>query len=97
MFLDVVIISSSTLFFVMMILYRYKQTQQESKTLTVVNQELSKLDNMISSEISVLREKIEEANRQYNAARYCVCVCVWGVHVCMYKASSCKNLVTINV
>ena len=60
----------------MMIMYRYKQTQQESKTLAVVNQELSKLDNMIFSEINVLREKIEEANRQYNAARYYVCVCV---------------------
>ena len=58
-----------------MAVYRYKQTQQESKTLAIVNQELSKLDNMISSEINVLREKIEEANRQYNATR-CVCVCV---------------------
>ena len=53
-----------------MTLYRYKQTQQESKTLAIVNQELTKLDNMISTEISVLRERIEEANRQYNASRY---------------------------
>lgn len=67
-------------------MYRYKQTQQESKTLAIVNQELSKLDNMIFSEINVLREKIEEANRQYNAAR-CVCmyVCVYAcVCACVY-------------
>ena len=50
--------------------YRYKQTQQESQTLTIVNQELSKLDHMISGEIGVLREKIEEANRQYNNDRW---------------------------
>ena len=62
--------------YTVMTLYRYKQTQQESKTLQIVNQELSKLDNMISSEISILRERIEEANRQYNAARCVVCVCV---------------------
>ena len=63
-----------------MTLYRYKQTQQESKTLAIVNQELTKLDNMISTEISILRERIEEANRQYNAARYqlivFVCACM---------------------
>ena len=61
--------------YTVMTLYRYKQTQQESKTLQIVNQELSKLDNMISSEISILRERIEEANRQYNAARCVVFVC----------------------
>ena len=61
--------------YTVMTLYRYKQTQQESKTLQIVNQELSKLDNMISSEIGILRERIEEANRQYNAARCVVFVC----------------------
>lgn len=73
-----------------MTLCRYKQTQQESKTLTVVNQELSKLDNMISSEISVLREKIEEANRQYNVAR-CVPVCLC-VSMCMLICVYCGNV-----
>ena len=64
-----------------MTLYRYKQTQQESKTLAIVNQELTKLDNMISTEISVLRERIEEANRQYNASRYQYIVYVSEYHI----------------
>ena len=69
--------------YTVMTLYRYKQTQQESKTLQIVNQELSKLDNMISSEISILRERIEEANRQYNAARCVVCVSLYVCVLCV--------------
>lgn len=34
--------------------------------------ELNKVDNLVMKDVSLLREKIEEANRQYTAARW------WG-------------------
>ena len=61
----------------------------------IVNQELGKLDNMISNEIGILRERIEEANRQYNAARYvCVCVCMY---VCVYAVFICMQCLCVCV
>ena len=41
-----------------------------------VKLELNRLDNMVTRDVSLLREKIEEANRDYTAARLCVCVYV---------------------
>ena len=48
---------------------RYKQTQAEAHTLASVKQQLDKLDNLLSQDVSVLRDKIEQANRDYNSAR----------------------------
>ena len=47
----------------------YKQTQAEAHTLASVKQQLDKVDNLLSQDVSVLRDKIEEANRDYNNAR----------------------------
>lgn len=41
----------------------------EAKTLQLVKQELDRLEGMVTRDVSILREKIEEANRQYSAAR----------------------------
>ena len=61
--------------------FRYKKTENEARTLEAVKLELNKVDNLVMRDVSLLREKIEEANRQYTAARLygrsieSVCVC----------------------
>ena len=70
---------------------RYKQSQMEAQTLQLVKRELDHVDHLVTRDVSVLRDKIEDANREYNLARYsfaylAVCVCVRGrvwVSVCM--------------
>lgn len=52
--------------------FRYRKTENEARTLEAVKLELNKVDNLVMKDVSLLREKIEEANRQYTAAR------LWG-------------------
>ena len=49
---------------------RYAKTQLEAKTLQSVREELTRLDSVLSRDVTILRNRIEEATRQYSAARY---------------------------
>lgn len=49
---------------------RYLQSQAEVRKLHVVKEELGRLDCLVTQDVSILRDRIEEANRDYNAARY---------------------------
>ena len=53
---------------------RYKQSQMEAKTLQLVKRELDHVDDLVTRDVSVLRDKIEDANRDYNLARYPVLI-----------------------
>eukprot|EP00066_Takifugu_rubripes_P026531 XP_011615797.1 PREDICTED: RAB6-interacting golgin [Takifugu rubripes] len=46
-----------------------KQTQEEAVKLKRIQKELQALDDMVSSDISILRDRIEEASWDYSAAR----------------------------
>ena len=48
------------------------QSQAEVRKLHVVKEELDRLDFLVTRDVSILRNKIEEANREYNSARYAV-------------------------
>lgn len=49
---------------------RSKRTQEEAVKLKRIQKELQALDDMVSSDISILRDRIEEASWDYSAARY---------------------------
>ena len=49
--------------------HRARMHKEESHKLQIVSQELAKLDKLVSKDVSVLRVKIEEANRLHNSAR----------------------------
>ena len=51
---------------------RYLQSQAEVRKLHVVKEELDRLDFLVTRDVGILRNKIEEANREYNLARYAV-------------------------
>jgi len=44
---------------------RYKRTQAEAHTLSLVQKELSHLDTLLSADVAILRDKIEESSREY--------------------------------
>lgn len=46
-----------------------KQTQEEAQKLKRIQKELQALDDMVSSDISILRDRIEQASWDYSAAR----------------------------
>ncbi|CAF94108.1 unnamed protein product, partial [Tetraodon nigroviridis] len=46
-----------------------KQTQEEAVKLKRIQRELQTLDDMVSSDISILRDRIEQASWDYSAAR----------------------------
>lgn len=48
---------------------RSKRTQEEAVKLKRIQKELQALDDMVSSDISILRDRIEEASWDYSAAR----------------------------
>lgn len=48
---------------------RYVLSQQESENLKKVQRELASLNELVTRDVAVLRNKIEEANRQYNRSR----------------------------
>ena len=48
---------------------RYTLSQQESLRLKKIQAELVSLDELVTRDVAVLREKIEAANRLHNAAR----------------------------
>lgn len=49
---------------------RSRQTQEEALKLRRIQKELQALDDMVSSDISILRDRIEQASWDYSAARY---------------------------
>lgn len=49
---------------------RSKRTQEEAVKLKRIQKELQALDDMVSSDISILRDRIEQASWDYSAARY---------------------------
>lgn len=48
---------------------RYSLSQQESLHLKKIQSELASLDELVTRDVAVLREKIEAANRLHDAAR----------------------------
>ncbi|XP_076039798.1 uncharacterized protein LOC143024683 isoform X2 [Oratosquilla oratoria] len=48
---------------------RKKQTQSEAKKLQQIQAELTKLDNLLSSDVSILRDQIEAASVEFNEAQ----------------------------
>lgn len=48
---------------------RYKRTQAEAHTLSLVQKELSHLDSLLSADVAILRDKIEESSRDYLSAQ----------------------------
>jgi len=44
---------------------RYQRTQAEAHTLSLVQKELSHLDSLLSADVAILRDKIEESSREY--------------------------------
>lgn len=47
---------------------RKKKTQEEAKRLAFVQKELSKIENLLTNDVKILRDKIEDASRQYTEA-----------------------------
>ena len=54
---------------VFFLFFRYKKSSREVETLKIVQQELTKLDNLVTEDVAILRKKIEETNKLYNSAR----------------------------
>ncbi|XP_068695345.1 RAB6-interacting golgin-like [Montipora foliosa] len=44
---------------------RYQRTQAEAQMLSLVQKELSHLDSLLSADVAILRDKIEESSRDY--------------------------------
>jgi len=49
---------------------RQHKAKAESAKLNLIKQELDRLDQMINSDISVIRDKIEVASREFLEAQY---------------------------
>ena len=49
--------------------YRCKKTVAESQTLEAVRKELEKIDTILSYDVLILRDKIEEVNRKFESSR----------------------------
>ena len=48
----------------------YAKTKKETETLKLVQKELSRLDNLLYTDVQILRDKIDHACREFDAARY---------------------------
>ncbi|XP_058951218.2 RAB6-interacting golgin [Pocillopora verrucosa] len=48
---------------------RYQKTQAEAHTLSLVQKELSHLDSLLSADVAILRDKIEESSRDFLSAQ----------------------------
>lgn len=48
---------------------RRQEAEKETRRLAVVQKELSHLDSIVSSDVSILRERIEAATAAYNEAK----------------------------
>lgn len=48
---------------------RTKQTSAEASKLKTIQKELSRLDQMLNVDVSVIRDRIEDATRLYSEAR----------------------------
>ena len=49
---------------------RQKQATSEARKLNAIKKELSVLEQMLTADVSVIRNRIEEATREYTEARY---------------------------
>lgn len=49
--------------------HRSKQTQAEAVKLKRIQKELQALDDMVSNDIGILRDRIEQASWEYSTAR----------------------------
>jgi len=49
---------------------RQQKAKVESAKLNLIKQELDRLDQMVNSDISVIRNKIEDASRDFLEAQY---------------------------
>ena len=47
----------------------YAKTKKETETLKLVQKELSRLDNLLYTDVQILRDKIDHACREFDAAR----------------------------
>ena len=54
----------------LLLLYRFEKTHTEAELLSSIKKELSKLDSFLSNDVFILRDKIEEANRKFESARW---------------------------
>lgn len=50
-------------------LHRQKQANVEAKKLNAIKKELSALDQMLTADVSLIRDRIEEATREYADAK----------------------------
>ncbi|XP_028394600.1 RAB6-interacting golgin-like isoform X2 [Dendronephthya gigantea] len=48
---------------------RYAKTKRETETLKLVQKELSRLDNLLYTDVQILRDKIDHSCREFDAAR----------------------------
>ena len=48
---------------------RKKKTQAETKRLAYIQKELSKIEEFLTNDVNILRDKIEEASRNYSEAQ----------------------------
>eukprot|EP00118_Oscarella_pearsei_P007672 m.38207 g.38207 ORF g.38207 m.38207 type:complete len:154 (+) comp32538_c0_seq1:1087-1548(+) len=73
---------------------RYQKSQRETAVLRTVKEELGKLDNILSSDVSILRDEIDRACRAYNVAkkRYDVAEAEFvAAKIGLHKASDLKE------
>ena len=49
--------------------FRKKRAKQEAYKLEHIQKELSKLDHLLTADVNVVREKIEEASREFLEAQ----------------------------
>ena len=55
--------------FLLPLCFRQKQAKVEVSKLTAIQRELKTLDQMVTGDVSVVRDKIEEASREYMDAQ----------------------------
>lgn len=67
---------------------RYERTAAESQTLSAVKQELEKIDTILSNDVLILRDKIEEVNRKFECSRFAkdtsfmsLCTCITAQYI----------------
>ena len=56
-------------FVYILVKHRYERSTKETEQLQIVKTELSKIEDLVSADVSLLREKIEEADRNFNKAK----------------------------
>ena len=70
---------------------RQKQATSEARKLNAIKKELSVLDQMLTADVSVIRNRIEEATRDYTEAR-CISLHFTASYI-DYHVASCMKCV----